>query len=210
MRQVFFSFFGLLPNHSENPTALIKKNRVLNQLPLLVRAQNRDISKCHPFVVKRGSCPGNILLPPVGRSVGCQPAVAAAVISTRSPLLFFFSGLSNAMAAIRRKAAATTPPLKVLQENDCNDEKYANHRLPSTSTVAWSWSRLVLYWILAIVLGTWLHYRLPAPRAHRGPDPLTNDDGFSEHNAMETIAYLSDTLGYRRSLQSCSFQGTSS
>ncbi|KAI8140930.1 hypothetical protein BJV82DRAFT_621619 [Fennellomyces sp. T-0311] len=60
-----------------------------------------------------------------------------------------------------------------------------------------SWFRLLTCWIVAIVVATHLHYKLPLPKTHRGVDPTTGISEFSEYNAMETISYLSDTLGYR-------------
>ncbi|KAI9266828.1 hypothetical protein BDA99DRAFT_506777 [Phascolomyces articulosus] len=60
-----------------------------------------------------------------------------------------------------------------------------------------SWFRLLACWVFAIALATHLHYKLPEPKIHRGVDPDTGYTEFSEHNAMETISYLSDTLGYR-------------
>ena len=61
-----------------------------------------------------------------------------------------------------------------------------------------SWLRLLACWTFAITLATHLHYRLPEAKGHRGVDPDTGYTEFSEHNAMETISYLSDTLGYRK------------
>ncbi|KAI9318759.1 hypothetical protein BX666DRAFT_1855668 [Dichotomocladium elegans] len=61
-----------------------------------------------------------------------------------------------------------------------------------------SWLRLLMYWALAITIATRLHYRLPAPKSHRGQNPDTGLAEFSEYNAMETISYLADTLGYRK------------
>lgn len=55
-----------------------------------------------------------------------------------------------------------------------------------------SWSRLVVCWLLAIAVATHFHYKLPTPRAR------STGTEFSEHNAMQTISYLSDTLGYRK------------
>ncbi|KAG2227737.1 hypothetical protein INT45_004779 [Circinella minor] len=60
-----------------------------------------------------------------------------------------------------------------------------------------SWLRLLACWIFAITLATHLHYKLPEPKGHRGVDLDTGYTEFSEYNAMETISYLSDTLGYR-------------
>lgn len=67
---------------------------------------------------------------------------------------------------------------------------------------ATSWARLIFYWIAAIAIATHLHYKLPSPKQHRGVDPDTGVTEFSEHNAMKTISYLSDTLGYRKYLSS--------
>ena len=66
-----------------------------------------------------------------------------------------------------------------------------------------SWTRLIFYWIAAIAIATHLHYKLPSPKQHRGVDPETGVTEFSEHKAMETISYLSDTLGYRKYLYPC-------
>lgn len=65
-----------------------------------------------------------------------------------------------------------------------------------------SWARLIFYWIVAIAIATHLHYKLPSPKQHRGVDPDTGMTEFSEYNALETISYLSDTLGYRKYLSS--------
>ncbi|ORZ24635.1 hypothetical protein BCR42DRAFT_403350 [Absidia repens] len=60
-----------------------------------------------------------------------------------------------------------------------------------------SWLRLIGYCLIAILLSTHLHYKLPEPKTHRGVDLKTGMTEFSERNAMETISYLSDTLGHR-------------
>ncbi|KAI8370366.1 uncharacterized protein BYT42DRAFT_582089 [Radiomyces spectabilis] len=66
------------------------------------------------------------------------------------------------------------------------------------TTGAWSsWLRLLSYCGIAFTLATYLHYRLPSPDTHRGIHPTTGQTQFSEYNAMKTISYLSDTLGYR-------------
>ncbi|KAI8083071.1 uncharacterized protein BX664DRAFT_339762 [Halteromyces radiatus] len=61
----------------------------------------------------------------------------------------------------------------------------------------WSWFQLISCCFLAILLSTHFHYKLPEPKTHRGVDPNTGLVEFSERNAIETISYLSDTLGYR-------------
>ncbi|KAI8338731.1 hypothetical protein BC941DRAFT_460874 [Chlamydoabsidia padenii] len=69
--------------------------------------------------------------------------------------------------------------------------------LNKRSGMVWSWIRLIGYCCIAVMLSTHLHYRLPTPKTHRGVDPKTGLAEFSERNAIETISYLSDTLGYR-------------
>lgn len=66
------------------------------------------------------------------------------------------------------------------------------------SSAGWSWLRLIAYCFIAFVLSAHLHYKLPTPKTHRGVDPETGAVEFSERNAVETISYLSDTLGYRK------------
>ncbi|KAL0095054.1 hypothetical protein J3Q64DRAFT_1653385 [Phycomyces blakesleeanus] len=60
-----------------------------------------------------------------------------------------------------------------------------------------SWFRIIVYCLLAIVIAKHLHYRLPEPKTHRGINPETGLNEFSEYNAVETMAYLSETIGYR-------------
>ncbi|CAO3631472.1 unnamed protein product [Mucor hiemalis] len=59
-----------------------------------------------------------------------------------------------------------------------------------------SWFKLVLSIFAGISLAYYFHYKVPAPANHQG----YNDQGisnFSEHNAMNIISHLSDTIGYR-------------
>ncbi|ORX49385.1 hypothetical protein DM01DRAFT_1338070 [Hesseltinella vesiculosa] len=63
--------------------------------------------------------------------------------------------------------------------------------------VVWSWLRLLLYCGVAIYLSFQLHYKLPTPKIHHGVHPETDQPEFSEFNAIQTISYLSDTIGYR-------------
>ncbi|CAM0140646.1 hypothetical protein VKS41_006671 [Umbelopsis sp. WA50703] len=60
-----------------------------------------------------------------------------------------------------------------------------------------SYLLLGTYLIAAIILGSSLHYQLPEPKTHRGISPLVDAGEFSEYNAIETLTYLGDTLGYR-------------
>ncbi|KAI9008790.1 hypothetical protein CLU79DRAFT_800107 [Phycomyces nitens] len=60
-----------------------------------------------------------------------------------------------------------------------------------------SWFRIITYCIVAIAIAKHLHYRLPEPKTHRGVNPETGLNEFSEYNAVETMAYLSETIGYR-------------
>ncbi|KAI7862013.1 hypothetical protein BDF14DRAFT_1861093 [Spinellus fusiger] len=59
-----------------------------------------------------------------------------------------------------------------------------------------SWTRLLVYCIVACLIARYFHYRLPAPKTHRNLLPPQKDE-FSEYNAVETMSYLSDTIGYR-------------
>lgn len=61
-----------------------------------------------------------------------------------------------------------------------------------------SYLLLGTYLIAAILLGSSLHYQLPQPKTHRGISPLVDAGEFSEYNAIETLTYLGDTLGYRK------------
>ncbi|CAO3577048.1 unnamed protein product [Absidia cylindrospora] len=72
-----------------------------------------------------------------------------------------------------------------------------DNNLDRRSGAGWSWLRLIGYCIIAVMISTHLHYKLPAPKTHRGIDPKTGLVEFSERNAIDTISYLSDTLGYR-------------
>ncbi|KAI8070896.1 hypothetical protein BC940DRAFT_235259 [Gongronella butleri] len=65
------------------------------------------------------------------------------------------------------------------------------------SGVLLSWLRLAVYCFTAIFFSYQLHYRVPAPKTHRGVSPVSHQAEFSEYNAMSTISYLSDTIGYR-------------
>ncbi|KAI8340698.1 hypothetical protein BC941DRAFT_371108 [Chlamydoabsidia padenii] len=65
------------------------------------------------------------------------------------------------------------------------------------SSVGWSWLWLIGYCLFAFLLSAHLHYKLPTPKTHLGVNPETGAVEFSERNAIETISYLSDTLGYR-------------
>ncbi|KAI9497389.1 hypothetical protein BDB00DRAFT_804285 [Zychaea mexicana] len=96
------------------------------------------------------------------------------------------------MATLRKKARDTEPldPVSV-------SEKALVEEGASSGGALRSWFRLFACWVFAIAVATHLHYKLPEPKSHRGVDPTTGNTEFSEHNAMETIAYLSDTLGYR-------------
>ena len=60
-----------------------------------------------------------------------------------------------------------------------------------------SYLLLAVYVLSAVLLGSSLHYQLPQPKSHRGISPQTDAAEFSEYNALETITYLGETLGYR-------------
>jgi hypothetical protein len=60
-----------------------------------------------------------------------------------------------------------------------------------------SYLLLAVYVLAAVLLGSSLHYQLPQPKSHRGISPQTDAAEFSEYNALETITYLGETLGYR-------------
>jgi hypothetical protein len=66
-----------------------------------------------------------------------------------------------------------------------------------------SYLLLGTYLIAAIILGSSLHYQLPEPKTHRGISPLVDAGEFSEYNAIETLTYLGDTLGYRKLFFHC-------
>ncbi|KAF7728296.1 hypothetical protein EC973_006471 [Apophysomyces ossiformis] len=67
---------------------------------------------------------------------------------------------------------------------------------PPRMNAVQSWFRFVIYCLCAIAISTYLHYRLPMPQSQRSA-AQKDISGFYEDNAMETISYLSDTLGYR-------------
>lgn len=60
-----------------------------------------------------------------------------------------------------------------------------------------SYLLLAVYVLTAVLLGSSLHYRLPQPKLHRGISPQVDAAEFSEYNAVETLTYLGETLGYR-------------
>lgn len=66
-----------------------------------------------------------------------------------------------------------------------------------TITPLKSYLLLAVYVISAILLGSSLHYQLPQPKTHRGISPQVDAAEFSEYNAVETLTYLGETLGYR-------------
>ncbi|KAI9305107.1 hypothetical protein BJ944DRAFT_162332 [Cunninghamella echinulata] len=72
-----------------------------------------------------------------------------------------------------------------------------DNNITQRSGVVWSWFKLISYSLIAIIFSCHLHYNLPDPVAHRGINPKNGLSEFSERNAIETISYLSDTLGYR-------------
>ncbi|KAG0163832.1 hypothetical protein DFQ28_011149 [Apophysomyces sp. BC1034] len=77
-------------------------------------------------------------------------------------------------------------------------QKLLSDTMPDSSRIgaARSWFRFIAYCVCAMIIATHLHYRLPTPKSQRGVVHKGVSE-FSEHNAMETISYLSDTLGYR-------------
>ncbi|GAB5585290.1 hypothetical protein Unana1_00190 [Umbelopsis nana] len=60
-----------------------------------------------------------------------------------------------------------------------------------------SYLLLAVYVLTAVLLGSSLHYQLPQPKLHRGISPQVDAAEFSEYNAVETLTYLGETLGYR-------------
>ncbi|KAI9261247.1 hypothetical protein EDC94DRAFT_562078 [Helicostylum pulchrum] len=71
----------------------------------------------------------------------------------------------------------------------------AKERTPKKITC--SWAALVLSTLLGISIAFHFHYKVPDPTNHLGYNEKTGLSDFSEHNAIQTISHLSDTIGYR-------------
>lgn len=61
-----------------------------------------------------------------------------------------------------------------------------------------SWSILIFSVVCGISLAFHNHYKVPLPSNHDGFNKETGLSDFSEHNAMNIISHLSDTIGYRK------------
>lgn len=68
----------------------------------------------------------------------------------------------------------------------------------TTKKVATSWLTLILSTLLGISLAFHFHYKVPAPTNHNGYNSKTGLSDFSEHNAIQIVSHLSDTIGYRK------------
>lgn len=62
-----------------------------------------------------------------------------------------------------------------------------------------SWLTLIASTFFGIALAFHFHYKVPSPTNHLGYNTETGLSDFSEHNAMNIISHLSDTIGYRKS-----------
>lgn len=84
-------------------------------------------------------------------------------------------------------------------------QKHRQKPLSTATVVDRSFKGISLAWLLicaSTFLGMYfsfcLHYRLPSPTNQLGFSPETSLSEFSEKNAIETISYLSETIGYRK------------
>lgn len=68
----------------------------------------------------------------------------------------------------------------------------------TTKKITGSWFALVLSTLLGISIAFHFHYKVPDPTNHLGYNEKTGLSDFSEHNAIQTISHLSDTIGYRK------------
>lgn len=71
----------------------------------------------------------------------------------------------------------------------------------TSKKIVTSWLALVLSTFLGIGIAFHFHYKVPVPTNHLGYNTETGLSDFSEHNAMKIISHLSDTLGYRKSIE---------
>lgn len=92
------------------------------------------------------------------------------------------------MATVKKKSIDFEPAYFSKMDNN----------ITQRSGVVWSWIKLIGYCLIAIAFSCHLHYKLPEPISHRGINPKNGLAEFSERNAIETIHYLADTLGYRK------------
>ncbi|KAI8997490.1 hypothetical protein BDB01DRAFT_840777 [Pilobolus umbonatus] len=64
-------------------------------------------------------------------------------------------------------------------------------------SVVTSWVVILISILLGASVACHFHYQIPEPANHLGFNPKTGLSDFSEHNAMEIISHLSETIGYR-------------
>lgn len=84
-------------------------------------------------------------------------------------------------------------------------QKHRQKSLSTATVVDRSFKGISLAWLLictstflGMYLSFCLHYRLPSPTNQFDFSPETSLSEFSEKNAIETISYLSETIGYRK------------